>query len=402
MAQDFIAKVTAELDTAAAEGKLNEFLNKERKVKIDVEVTQDSAKKLTSNIEKGIKSTRIDTSSISKRLADSFNISDKGVIRKLQSQINSMISSLGKTWNGKDFDFRNAKGFYSGMEDIAQTITRNAKVVQSATGVYDDFYNYFKGKKIYVSDDLKKALDGDTYKELLQNNIGSIVRDASKGMSIDSLWSEMGSLFPEHFSAEITNQADQLIHTFDLVRKAREDMVKTLSYSDLDSQQRLGLSDDIYGQAFSTAENLADKLKKNILAATEAGKTTIDLDVNVNGDKILSDIRKAVQSAGNLAEEPLNIDIKANEDQLVSGLRSALGKLSSGEEPVKVDIQINKESLQSDLNAALDGMDLPIHFKVDADALVSDIRAAVDSITDIEIDLRVNRDSIKCCGQAFL
>ena len=160
MAQDFIAKVTAELDTAAAEGKLNEFLNKERKVKIDVEVTQDSAKKLTSNIEKGIKSTRIDTSSISKRLADSFNISDKGVIRKLQSQINSMISSLGKTWNGKDFDFRNAKGFYSGMEDIAQTITRNAKVVQSATGVYDDFYNYFKGKKIYVSDDLKKALDG--------------------------------------------------------------------------------------------------------------------------------------------------------------------------------------------------------------------------------------------------
>ena len=164
----------------------------------------------------------------------------------------------------------------------------------------------------------------------------------------------MGSLFPEHFSAEITNQADRLIHTFDLVRKAREDMVKTLSYSDLDSQQRLGLSDDIYGQAFSTAENLADKLKKNILAATEAGKTTIDLDVNVNGDKILSDIRKAVQSAGNLAEEPLNIDIKANEDQLVSGLRSALGKLSSGDEPVKVDIQINKESLQSDLNAALD------------------------------------------------
>ena len=85
------------------------------------------------------------------------------------------------------------------MEDIAQTITRNAKVVQSATGVYDDFYNYFKGKKIYVSDDLKKALDGDTYKELLQNNIGSIVRDVSKGMSIDSLWSEMSSLFPEHF-----------------------------------------------------------------------------------------------------------------------------------------------------------------------------------------------------------
>ena len=82
-------------------GQTKRVLNKERKVKIDVEVTQDSAKKLTSNIEKGIKSTRIDTSSISKRLADSFNISDKGVIRKLQSQINSMISSLVKLGTAK-------------------------------------------------------------------------------------------------------------------------------------------------------------------------------------------------------------------------------------------------------------------------------------------------------------
>ena len=395
MAQDFIAKVTAELDTATAEGKLNEFLNKERKIKIDVEVNQDSTQKLASSIERGIKNTKLDTSSISKQLADSFNISDKGVIRKLQSQINNMISSLGKTWDGKEFNYRNAKGFYSGMDDIAKTITNNAKVVQSATGVYDDFYNYFKNKKIYVSDSLKNALGGDTYKELLQNNIGKIVSDAKKGTNIDSLWSEMSSLFPEHFSADITNQADQIIHTFDLVKKAREDMAKTLTYADMTSKQRSDLSEAAYAEAFPMAENLAKSLKTNILAATESGKTTIDLDVNINSDKILSDIRQAIQSAGKIADESLSIDIKANEEQLVSGLRNALGKLSSGEEPVKVDIQINKQSLQSDLNAAMDGIELPVHFKVDADALVSDIRAAVDSITDIEIDLRVNRDSIR-------
>lgn len=395
MAQDFIAKVIAELDTATAEGKLNEFLNQEHKIKIDVEVNQDSAKKLASNIERGIKNTKLDTSSISKQLADSFNISDKGVIRKLQSQINSMISSLGKTWNGKDFDFRNAKGFYSGMDDIAKTITQNAKVVQSATGVYDEFYNYFKNKKVYVSDELKNALGGDTYKDLLRNGIGSIVRDAKKGMSIDSLWSEMSSKFPEHFSTDITNQADQIIYAFDLVKKAREDMAKTLSSADLTSKQRSDLSEAAYAEAFPMAENLAKSLKTNILAATESGKTTIDLDVNVNSDKIMSDIRQAVQSAAKMGDESLSIDIKANEEQLVSGLRNALGKLSSGEEPVKVDIQINKQSLQSDLDAAMEGIELPVHFKVDADALVSDIRAAVDSITDIEIDLRVNRDSIR-------
>ena len=55
MADDFRAKVTAELDTAEAESKLNAFLNEKRKLKIDVEVNQDSAKKMASSIEKGIK-----------------------------------------------------------------------------------------------------------------------------------------------------------------------------------------------------------------------------------------------------------------------------------------------------------------------------------------------------------
>ena len=65
MADDFRAKVTAELDTAEAESKLNAFLNEKRKLKIDVEVNQDSAKKMASSIEKGIKDTKIDTSGIS-------------------------------------------------------------------------------------------------------------------------------------------------------------------------------------------------------------------------------------------------------------------------------------------------------------------------------------------------
>lgn len=51
MAEDFRAKVTAELDTAEAESKLNAFLNEKRKLKIDVEVNQDSAKKMASSIE---------------------------------------------------------------------------------------------------------------------------------------------------------------------------------------------------------------------------------------------------------------------------------------------------------------------------------------------------------------
>lgn len=395
MAEDFRAKVTAELDTAEAESKLNAFLNEKRKLKIDVEVNQDSAKKMASSIEKGIKDTKIDTSGISKQLAGSFNITDKNVISKLQSQMDKMISSLGKTWNGKDFDFGKASGFYSGMDSMVNTVTKNAKIVEGATGSYDAFFNYFKDKKIYVSDELKKAMGEDTYKELLQNNIGKIVRDASKGISIDSLWGEMSSLFPEHFSDNITNQVDQIVHAFDVLHQARADVGQVTTAQNMTAEQLTGISDSAAEQVVAIAAKLKESLQSNIMGASEAAKTTIDLDVNVNTDKISSDIRSAVENAGNQAEGALKVNMEVNEEQLVSKIREAINSLTSGDEPVKVNLQVNKESLQEDLNLALTDMDLPVHFKIDTEEIESQIRAAVESIQDMEIDLRVNTRDIQ-------
>lgn len=233
MADDFQVKITADLDTSEAEQKLNNLINDKNKLKIDVELNQNSAKKLSSDIEKGVKQTKLDTSSISKQLADSFNISDKQIINQIKSQLNSMVATLSKAWNGTDFHVtdKGFQDFFGGIEPLKNTLSDHAKLVQGATGIYDKFFDYFKDKKIFISDALKDALDTDTYKELLQDNIGKITRDASKGVDISSIWGEMKSLFPEHFSDDIINQADQLLHTFDLVKKAREDMTKTISYA---------------------------------------------------------------------------------------------------------------------------------------------------------------------------
>ena len=397
MAEDFRAKVTAELDTAEAEGKLQKFLNEKNKLKIDVELNQNSVKKLSSDIEKGVKQTRLDTSFISQQLADSFNISDKSVINKIKSQLNSMIATLGKTWNGTDFNIadKGFQDFFGSMEPLKNTLSEHARLIQGATGIYDKFFDYFKDKKIYVSDALKSALGEDTYKELLQNNIGKIVRDATKGVDISSIWDEMKSMFPEHFSDNIITQAEQLTHTFDLVRKAREDMTQALSFKDMDAQTQQSVNDFAWKQASDSAEMIMKNLKNNIQQASEISKTTIDLDVNINTDKITSDIRNAIKNAGNMAEEPVPIALRINEEQLISSLRSAINKIASGDEPVKVDVQINKEGLQSELHTALSDIDLPVNIKVDADSLADEIRAAVNSITNIEIDLHVNTNAVR-------
>lgn len=306
-----------------------------------------------------------------------------------------MVSSLAKTWNGKDFDFSKANGFFSGLNGLEQTVKNNAKVMKSSTGIYDDFFNYFKDKKIYVSDELKNAMGGDAYKELLQNNIGKIVRDATKGMSIDSIWGEMTTLFPEHFSSDITNQADQITKAFDVMKQARADMAQTFSVNDLSGADYIAATDSIAQEILSAATTMKETLQSNIMSATEAGKATLDLDVEINTDKITSDIRSAIQSAGNEAGEAINVDLKINNETLLSELRSAIGQLGTGEEPVKVNLQVDKESLQSDLNLALTDMELPVHFNIDSEEIESQLRSAIESITDMQIDLRINTNELQ-------
>ena len=395
MAEDFRIQVETDLDTSKAEQKLNALLKEKRQIKLDIDINNQNVKNISKNIEKGIKDTRIDTSAITKQLADSFNISDKSVLKNLNKQLNNMVSSLGKTWNGSKFDFGKATGFYSGLDGMAKTIATNSKLVKSATGYYDDFYNYFKNKKIYVSDDLKKALGGDTYKELLQNNIGKITKDAKKGISVDSLWGEMSNLFPEHFSQNITNQADQIIHVFDLVKKARQDMTQSMNFSDLSTNQKFDVTSSAYEQVVTMGKEVADKLKSNIQSATEASKTSIDLDVNVDKEKIASQIKEAIASAGNNAGEAIKLDLQINDEQLLSNLRSSISKIASGDEPVKVDIDVDVNGLQEKLNSACHDMEIPVDFKIDSEDIASRIKAAVDGITDIELDLKVNTDSVR-------
>lgn len=392
---DFVMQIGADLDLSKVQEQLDSI--KKQKVTLDVEIKGNGdAHNLAKSIEKGLKATKIDTSSLSKQLADAFNITDKSAINKIKGQINSVMSELGKTWNGKEFNIQggNGKAFISGLSDLANSVTENANIIQGKMGIYDQFYNYFKDKKIYVSDDLKKALSGDEYKELLNNNIGHIVRDASKGVSIDSIWGEMTSMFPEHFADNIVTQADQIKRAFEVLAQARQDMTQVISAQDMSPEQVAGIKSDAYDQVISIANQLREKLQQNISTAAEGVKNTFDLDVDINTEKIVSDIRNAIQSVTG-AEDAVKINVKINDDELLSQMRSAISQLATGDEPVQVDIQINKQSLESDLEVALKDVKLPINFKIDSEQMAADIQAAVDRITDVEINLRVNTDSLR-------
>lgn len=393
---EFVANIIAKLDAEQAEEKLKELTNKDYKIKLSVDNKMPLDQQIKKQTEQGLKATKTLSSQMSQQLADAFNIKDKSVISKIKSQINNMLSDLGNTWNGKQFDFSKSKGFINGMDGLAKTVTENANVIQSKLGIYDEFYKYFKDKKIYVSDALKDELGNNEYKDLLNNNnVGKIVRDATKGVSIDNIWGEMTQLFPEHFSDNIITQADQIKRAFEVLRAAREDMTTVIPAQNLSQEQLFGISESAYENIVPMANRLAESLQRNIQSATDGASNTFELNVDINTEKIVSDIRAAIQSATSELDDAIQINVKLNDEEVTSQLRTAITQISSGDEPVQVDIQVNKQSLQADLEATLQNLDLPIHFNIDVEELEADLRNAVNSITDIEVDLRVNTDGIR-------
>ncbi|MGO5420661.1 phage tail tape measure protein [Mediterraneibacter faecis] len=393
MSQDFKINVDTDLNTAEAEQKLNALLKEKHKLTIDVDVSgQNTAKKLKQNIENGLKNVKIDTSAMSKSLADSFNITDKSTISKLQKQLNSMMTSLGKSWNGQKFNL--GDGFETSMTSVVNTLKKNAKTLRSS-GAFDDFYNYFKNQKILVTDALKKELGDSNYKSLLNQNIGKLVTDTKKSTAtINSMWSELNGKFPNLFPDNITNQADQLNHALSVWKQAQAD-IKKISAENMNVFEAGNVDSRAWDSVINMASKMESALKTSISEATEIGKTTIDLDVQINTENITSQIREAINSASLSSGEALDLNLKINDEQLVSNLRSAISKIAMGDEPVKVDIDVDKNGLQEKLNAACHDMEIPVDFKIDSEDIASKIKAAVNQITDIELDLSVNTDSVK-------
>lgn len=392
MADNFKALIDAELNLNKIESQLKELSS--QKVMLDVQLkSKDTGKRIALEIQSGLNKIKVDTAAFSRQLADSFNISDKGVKKKLTQQINDMMKNLAGTWDGKQFDFNKADGFYSGIDNVAKTVTENAKVVQEATGIYDEFFNYFKNKKIYVSEELKNALGDDTYKELLKNNIGKITTDVSKGISIDSLWGEMEGLFPEHFTNNIQNQVDQLIYTFDLLKKAREDITKAIPYNEMSSAQVFDINNSAYDQIITSVQQLQKKLRENMLSA-DGVQYGMDFNVHVNTEKIMEDIRKALRNISDSADS--QIDVKLNFDKSdLSNIHELFRSFASSktDSVTRADLSIDRKSIEADINRALEGITLPIHFKIDISELQADIQKAMHDLNGVKLNVKMGTNT---------
>lgn len=305
-----------------------------KKISLDIEVTGgDAQKKLRASLEQALRETKVDTSGIAKNLAESFNISSKEAVSQMKSILNHMSVDLAKTWDGQNVDFTKDNKFIDGLEKLAKVVAENARIVQSKMGIYDQFFAYFKNKKIYISDALKDAMGNDLFNEIKNANIGQIVRDATKGIDISSIWDEMADLFPEHISRDITNQVDQIVQAFSVLKKARQDIEHTISFKDLSAENQADLTDEIYSKIIDSASKLPQVIQSNIKNAIQTASQQVDLDININQGKIIGDIRAAIKAASKVTYDAVDIKLDVNTDNIKDEISKKIKSLNQNNLP---------------------------------------------------------------------
>ena len=433
---DFRAVVKAELQTDDLEKKLQAIEN--RKIGLKVEVGQDATKRLVESINRGLKQTKLNVPDLSKQLTDSFNIKDTKVISQVRKYVNRLTAEMANAFDGNRVNGASlTDGFDQAFNGLSQLIARNSGAVKSQmTDFYKSFYDDYKNVKVYISDQMKDAM-GSVYDDIAKS--GRITRDATNGINLNSVWDEMSSAYPEILNKQLDNDIQQVQEFISAMKAAKTELKQVLRFDDLD----IDLQQEINNEAMSGVADIANKLKvqleQNIGAASDALKAEFIIDVSVNSDKIISDIKQAVQQSSN-ACSPIDIALEINQEELRSKIQSAIQGISAENIPIEIDeneirnsvhgaiqnlpleeilvtvdetelraeiervvsnataditLNIDRNQLENDVRAALAGVDFPIEFNIDENELRNQIRQAVAGLDDLEVEVHINIDNIQ-------
>lgn len=314
--------------------KINLSNLQNQKISLDLEIKGgDQTQKLQYAIDKTIRDIKVDTSSLSEQLIKSFDLKG-GAAAKIRAQMNELSKAMASSYDGTDMSAK----LSDTLNSIANTIIKSGSVVKGNLGSYldgaeqewIDFYNFFKNKRIYVSDMLKADVGNGEFNSLLKENLSNIVRDAAKGINLNESWGELADRFPTLIPKDTINAADQLIAVLESLKKVR-DSIKPVSIQDLTGRDSAMASDKAWGFSTDAYNQLAESVKKHIESALSTANGELPVDVKINTDKIVLDIQKAINKAADLKYNTVNVTLDADVTTVKDAITKKLKDIDAGE-----------------------------------------------------------------------
>nr|DAV26176.1 MAG TPA: minor tail protein [Caudoviricetes sp.] len=324
-------KTIAKLNTLS---KINLSNLQNQKISLDLDIKGgDQTQKLQYAIDKTIQDVKVDTSAISGQLISAFNLKG-GAASKIRAQMNELSKTMASSYDGTDILAK----LNDTLNNIANTIIKSGSVVKGNLGSYldgaeqewVDFYNFFKNKRIYVSDMLKTDVGKGEFSELLKENLSNVVRDAAKGINLNESWGELADRFPTLIPKDTINAADQLITVLENLKKAR-DSIKPISIQELSGKEATQASDKVWEMSVDAYDQLAQKIRDRIQNTLKSTNGQLPIDVKINTDKIVLDIQKAINKAADLKYNTVNVTLDADVTTVKDAITKKLKDIDAGE-----------------------------------------------------------------------
>lgn len=329
---------TSTLDKTIAKlnalSKINLSNLQNQKISLDLDIKGgDQTQKLQYAIDKTIQDVKVDTSAISGQLISAFNLKG-GAASKIRAQMNELSKTMASSYDGTDILAK----LNDTLNNIANTIIKSGSVVKGNLGSYldgaeqewVDFYNFFKNKRIYVSDMLKTDVGKGEFSELLKENLSNVVRDAAKGINLNESWGELADRFPTLIPKDTINAADQLITVLENLKKAR-DSIKPISIQELSGKEATQASDKVWEMSVDAYDQLAQKIRDRIQNTLKCTNGQLPIDVKINTDKIVLDIQKAINKAADLKYNTVNVTLDADVTTVKDAIAKKLKDIDAGE-----------------------------------------------------------------------
>lgn len=329
-----ISTLDKTIDKLNTLSKINLSNLQNQKISLDLDIKGgDQTQKLQYAIDKTIQDVKVDTSAISGQLISAFNLKG-GAASKIRAQMNELSKTMASSYDGTDILAK----LNDTLNNIANTIIKSGSVVKGNLGSYldgaeqewVDFYNFFKNKRIYVSDMLKTDVGKGEFSELLKENLSNVVRDAAKGINLNESWGELADRFPTLIPKDTINAADQLITVLENLKKAR-DSIKPISIQELSGKEATQASDKVWEMSVDAYDQLAQKIRDRIQNTLKSTNGQLPIDVKINTDKIVLDIQKAINKAADLKYNTVNVTLDADVTTVKDAITKKLKDIDAGE-----------------------------------------------------------------------
>ena len=295
-----------------------------------------------------VKSAATAGNKLGKTFADSIIRGYKIKDKEIRADIQEMAQSLARMNIGEIASGMDNPELLKTFDKLGETVKKNAQVLQSTTGEYENFFNYFKGTgKIEIPKNVVSEL-GDDWKNLRAAALGAFSTDGS-GTEIDSVYQEMSDKFKDLFSGT-ADQTQQFREIIAAVKAARLDATRLVSAS---SEGANFSEDDMWNDLYDGLKEMRQKITTQMSGLSQdIARTAEDIRAqyaDLGKDFTMSGSEKQIQSKiESLTNSLANARLKQQELE-ASGNTGGQSYEKAVASVVKYENQI--ESLKSQLEA---------------------------------------------------